>query len=66
MADLVKSDGSLPVAPKTKSEKIETYAGKKTARVTRTYPQPDGSLYKLTRKINMDGSISDKVEHRHK
>lgn len=63
-----KSSGSdkLPAIPNSKPNKIETYGGKQTARVTKTYDQPDGSKIKATRKINKDGSISDKLEHRHK
>ncbi len=48
------------------SVKTETYAGKETARVTKIFEQEDGSILKATRKINKDGSISDKMEHRHK
>ena len=46
--------------------KTETFAGKWTARVTKIFNQPDGSIIKATRKINKDGSITDKIEHRHK
>lgn len=46
-------------------DKVETYGGKNTARVTKFYDQPDGSTVKMTRKINKDNSISDKIEHRH-
>lgn len=46
--------------------KVETYGGKNTARVTKSYDQPDGSTVKMTRKINKDDSISDKIEYRHK
>ncbi len=49
----------------TKPDKVETFAGKQTVRVTRTYNQSDGSVVKATRKINKDGSISDKIEHRY-
>ena len=45
-----------------KPSKTETWAGKHTARVTKTFSQPDGSIIKATRKINKDGSISDKIE----
>ena len=50
----------------TKSGKMKTFAGKTTARVTALFPQSDGSLYKITRRINKDFSISDIIEHRHK
>ena len=63
MGKLIKYDKNLPDA---NPDKTETYAGKYTARVTQTFNQPDGSTVKTTRKINKDGSISDKIEHRHK
>ena len=47
----------------TKSGKMKTFAGKTTARVTALFPQSDGSLYKITRRINKDFSISDIIEH---
>ncbi|WP_139193337.1 hypothetical protein [Angelakisella massiliensis] len=56
----------LPTLPGNDPIKTETWAGKHTARVTKTFEQPDGSTIRATRKINKDGSISDKVEHRHK
>ena len=59
-----KGNFSLDI-PTTKPNKVETYAGKHTARVTKSFDQPDGSVIKATRKINKDGSISDKIEHRH-
>ncbi|MBD5154582.1 MAG: hypothetical protein HDT15_05790 [Oscillibacter sp.] len=49
-----------------KPSKVKTFAGKTTARVTGSFPQPDGSVYKITRRINKDLSISDIIEHRHK
>mgnify|MGYP001059706652 CR=1 FL=1 len=49
-----------------KPSKRETFGGKTTARVTDFFPQPDGSVFKRTRKINKDLSISDIIEHRHK
>ncbi|MCD7731616.1 MAG: hypothetical protein LUI05_09015 [Oscillospiraceae bacterium] len=57
---------NLPSIPSKKPDKVETWAGKKTARVTKTYTQEDGSTVKATRKINSDGSISDKIERRYK
>lgn len=63
MAKLSKLANILsPIKP----NKTETYAGKHTARVTKTFLQGDGSVIRATRKINKDGSISDKIEHRHK
>ena len=47
-------------------DKTETFAGKHTARVTKIFNQPDGSTVKTTRKINKDGTITDKIERRHK
>ncbi|MBP3610990.1 MAG: hypothetical protein J6J42_11730 [Lachnospiraceae bacterium] len=52
--------------PASSPDKTETWAGKQTARVTKIFNQPDGSVIKATRKINKDGSVTDKVEHRHK
>ncbi|MCL2253246.1 MAG: hypothetical protein FWC09_02285 [Lachnospiraceae bacterium] len=59
------SSGNMPDIIKGKPDKTDTYAGKHTARVTHTYDQPDGSQFKKTRKINKDGSITDKLEHRY-
>ena len=53
----------MPLA--NEPDKVETFAGKETARVTKIYNQSDGSVVKVTRKINKDGSISDKIEYRH-
>lgn len=66
MDKLVKKGNSFPAIPTTGPTKTETFAGKDTARVTKIALQPDGSVFKATRKINKDGSISDKIEHRHK
>ena len=66
MGKLAKKSTSLPAIPNTTDEKTETYAGKYTARVTKVYQQNDGSTIKRTCKINKDGSITDKIEHRHK
>ncbi|MDE6763008.1 MAG: hypothetical protein K2J73_04950 [Oscillospiraceae bacterium] len=60
MGKLVKSNSSLTSRTNAPS-KVETFAGKHTARVTKIYDQPDGSVIKATRKINKDGSISDKM-----
>ena len=65
MKKLVKKDNSFPMPGRDKPDKVETFAGKQTARVTKIFNQPDGSTLKATRKINKDGSISDKIEHRH-
>ena len=66
MGKLTKKNNNLPALPKMNPDKTETFAGKWTARVTQTFSQPDGSTIKKTRKINKDGSITDKIEHRHK
>ena len=63
---LSTSFANTPEIIKNTPSKTETFAGKHTARVTHTYDQPDGSQVKATRKINKDGSISDKLAHRHK
>ncbi|MCI8363935.1 MAG: hypothetical protein HFG34_03150 [Eubacterium sp.] len=65
MGELEKKSNISPLIPTTDPDKVETYAGKETARVTKSYKNPDGSVIKATRKINKDGSISDKIEHRH-
>lgn len=65
MGNLVKKDNTFSISQTTKPDKVETFAGKQTARVTKTYNQSDGSVVKATRKINKDGSISDKLEHRY-
>ena len=66
MGKLIPKDGSLTSSNlERKPDKIETYAGKYTARVTQTFNNDDGTQYKKTRKINKDGSITDKLEHRH-
>lgn len=51
--------------PTNKPDKVETYAGKQTARVTKSFKQQDGSIIKATKKINKDGSVSDKLEYRY-
>ena len=65
MKKIVKKDNALSTIPTTKPDKVETYGGKETARVTKIFKQPDGSTYKATKKINKDGSVTDKIEHRH-
>lgn len=66
MGKLAKLNNDLPAIPSKNPDKTETWAGKHTARVTNTFNQPDGSTFRTTRKINKDGSITDKIEHRHK
>lgn len=61
----LKQNNALSISPTAKPDKVETFAGKQTARITKSYNQEDGSVIKATRKINKDGSISDKIEHRH-
>ena len=66
MSKNIKKLDSFPSIIKSKPDKIETYAGKVTTRVTRVYKNDDGSQVKATRKINKDGTITDKLEYRHK
>ena len=66
MGKLIKQNANLPSIPAKNPDKTETYAGKYTARVSKIYNQPDGSTVKATRRINKDGTITDKIEHRHK
>ncbi len=61
---LAKQSVNLPDTKQT-PDKTETWAGKYTARVTHTFKKPDGTIYKATKKINKDGSISEKLERRH-
>lgn len=65
MGKLIKRDDILPNISGRQPDKTETYAGKHTARVTQIFNNDDGSQYRATRKINKDGSITDKLEHRH-
>lgn len=65
MGKLTKKNDSLPIIPGRQPDKTETYAGKHTARVTKVYNNDDGSQYRATKKINKDGSVSDKIEYRH-
>ena len=66
MGKLIKRDNNfLPSVPNREPDRTETYAGKHTARVTKVYEEEDGSEWRTTRKINKDGSISDKLERRH-
>ena len=60
------ANSAIPAFPRITPDKTETFAGKWTARVTKIFNHPDGSIIKATRKINKDGSITDKIEHRHK
>ncbi len=66
MGKLRRQNNNLPAFSGMTADKTETFAGKWTARVTTITNQPDGSIVKATRKINKDGSITDKIEHRHK
>jgi len=65
MGKLIKRNDSLPSLPARQPDKTETYAGKHTARVTHIYNDEDGSEWRATKKINKDGTITDKLEHRH-
>ena len=66
MGKLVKTTNSFLGMSLSNPDKVETFSGKQTARVTKSYNQSNGSVLKATRKINKDGSISDKIEYRHK
>lgn len=66
MGKLAKQNGNSPTLPKREPDHTETWAGKHTARVTHVYNQPDGSTVRATKKINKDGSITDKLERRYK
>ena len=61
----IKKNNALSISPTAQPDKVETFAGKQTARITKSFIQEDGSVIKATKKINKDGSISDKIEHRH-
>lgn len=50
MGKVAKKDNFLPEIPTTKPDKVETYAGKQTARVTKSFDLPDGSVIKATKK----------------
>ncbi len=66
MGAIIKRNNSFPISPEREPDKTETYAGKHTARVTHIFDNDDGSQDRATRKINKDGSITDKIEHRHR
>ena len=66
MGKLTKKSNNLLAFFDMIPDKTETVSGKWTARVSKIFIQPDGSIIKLTRRINKDGSITDKIEHRHK
>lgn len=66
MGNLINKNDFLPGKSGRQPDKIETHAGKYTARVTKTYNNDDGSQYKVTKRLNKDLSVTDKVEYRHK
>ena len=66
MGKLIKRGGNILGTTDREPDKTETWAGKVTARVTQVFNQDDGSVVKKTRKINKDGTITDKLEYRHK
>lgn len=66
MNKLAKTNNDISISNLGVPDKVETWAGKYTARVTKIFEQPDDSVIKLTRKINKDGSLTDKMERRHK
>ena len=66
MGKLIKRGSNILSTTDREPDKTETWAGKFTARVTQVFNQDDGSVVKKTRKINKDGTITDKFEYRHK
>ena len=44
MGKLRKQNSNLPAFPRITPDKTETFAGKWTARVTKIFNQPDGSI----------------------
>ena len=66
MGKLIKRNNNELSVTEREPDKTETWAGKFTARVTQVFKQDDGSVVKKTRKINKDGTITDKLEYRHK
>lgn len=54
----------MPATSDAAPDKVTTWSGKHTARVSKSYSQPDGSVVIATQRINKDGSISRKIEHR--
>ena len=66
MGKLIKRGSNILGTTDREPDKTVTWAGKFTARVTQVFNQEDGSVVKKTRKINKDGTITDKLEYRHK
>ena len=66
MNELAKTNNDISILNLGAPDKVETWAGKYTARITKIFEQPDDSVIKLTRKINKDGSLTDKMERRYK
>lgn len=66
MENLTGVSNELTTISAKNPNKIETWAGKRTARVTKVFYLPDGSTVKATKKINIDGSITEKIERRKK
>ena len=58
--------GKMIIPNTLKLISTKTHAGKHTARVTKSFLAPDGSLWKFTKRINKDGSISKIIEQRSK
>ena len=66
MGKLMKQNSTFQMPATSTPDKTETWAGKYTVRVTKTFNQPDGSVIKATKKINKDGSTTEKIEKRYK
>lgn len=65
MGKLAKQNSTFQMPAVNNPDRTETWSGKYTARVTQIFNQSDGSIIKATRKINKDGSITDKIEKRY-
>ena len=64
MGDIVKKNNTMPIVPTTKPDKVETY-GESKQRVLPRFLNSQTVLQSKQQKINKDGSITDKIEHRH-
>ena len=56
MGKLRKQNSNLPAFPRITPDKTETFAGKWTARVTKIFNQPDGSILKRPEKSTKMGA----------
>ena len=66
MGKLTKMNNNLPAIPSKKPDK-QKHGQENTLLVLQKHSiNQTGLLFRATRKINKDGSITDKIEHRHK